>query len=68
MDSFLEGEVADTGTSLPGCAFHPRCPVSVAACRDDVPELLEHDDGRLVSCHLCTHKPIEESTVELSQI
>ncbi|MDQ7778340.1 MAG: ABC transporter ATP-binding protein [Planctomycetota bacterium] len=38
-------------TSLPrGCAFHPRCPVASAECRDKAPELLEVKPGRRVAC------------------
>jgi oligopeptide transport system ATP-binding protein len=33
----------------PGCAFHPRCPYSVEACRQEVPPLVRVD-GRLLAC------------------
>ena len=35
-----------------GCAFHPRCPVAVAACAVATPALRPAADGRLVACHL----------------
>ncbi|OPY11063.1 MAG: Oligopeptide transport ATP-binding protein OppF [Syntrophaceae bacterium PtaB.Bin038] len=36
-----------------GCAFHPRCGRSTAACRDAVPALVEREKGHFVACHLC---------------
>jgi oligopeptide/dipeptide ABC transporter ATP-binding protein len=35
-----------------GCAFHTRCPIAVAQCRVDVPEMREIAPGASVSCHL----------------
>lgn len=36
----------------PGCRFHPRCPVAVAACPSIHPELIPVRDGRQAACHL----------------
>jgi oligopeptide transport system ATP-binding protein len=33
----------------PGCAFHPRCPLAIDACRTDVPPLIVRD-GHAVAC------------------
>lgn len=35
----------------PGCAFHPRCPMVVEACRVDVPVLRDVTVGRGAACH-----------------
>ncbi|WP_069383687.1 ABC transporter ATP-binding protein [Halomonas caseinilytica] len=47
----LEGEVP-TPVHLPsGCVFHGRCPHAKARCREEVPALIETDDGGQVACH-----------------
>ncbi len=38
--------------SPPGCAFAPRCPESLPACRAREPKLREVAPGRAVACHL----------------
>jgi peptide/nickel transport system ATP-binding protein len=48
----LSGDPPNPADRPGGCAFHPRCPVAVAACAAEVPELRAQDDGRLVACHL----------------
>jgi len=48
----LEGDPPNPIAVPPGCPFHPRCPVAVAACRTEVPALKPLPDGRLVACHL----------------
>lgn len=53
-----EGRAAPTGeppspaSPPPGCAFHPRCPVASAACREATPPLapVPGDGTRLVAC------------------
>ncbi len=35
-----------------GCAFHTRCPLAEARCRQEVPPLRPHSDNHLVACHL----------------
>lgn len=47
----LEGELPSPLDIPSGCAFHPRCPIAVADCGINKPELREVG-GRLVSCHL----------------
>ncbi|WP_214316869.1 oligopeptide/dipeptide ABC transporter ATP-binding protein [Nonomuraea sediminis] len=37
----VPGEVPSSVHPPPGCAFHPRCPHATAACRDEVPALVE---------------------------
>ncbi len=52
----LQGDPPNPADRPSGCAFHPRCPVAVAACAKEVPALLPRADGRLVACHLA-HAP-----------
>ena len=51
MQAAVRGEPADPAALPPGCAFHPRCGVCVAACRSVRPALLDAG-GRDVACHL----------------
>ncbi|QEA39964.1 ATP-binding cassette domain-containing protein [Pistricoccus aurantiacus] len=55
----LKGEVP-TPVKLPsGCVFHGRCPYANARCREEIPKLLETQDGTLVACH-----GVEEGRIE----
>ncbi|WP_298890278.1 ABC transporter ATP-binding protein [uncultured Serinicoccus sp.] len=51
----VPGSVADNIPWEGGCAFAPRCPSEVAACRSTTPELVPDEDGlgdgRLLRCH-----------------
>jgi peptide/nickel transport system ATP-binding protein len=47
----IDGAMSRLNDIPSGCAFHPRCPVSFAACRTRSPEL-EEASGVLVACHL----------------
>ena len=35
-----------------GCAFHPRCPVAVERCQQDIPRLRDFSGDRRAACHL----------------
>jgi peptide/nickel transport system ATP-binding protein len=35
----------------PGCPFHPRCPMEIPLCREQLPPALELPGGRLSACH-----------------
>ena len=53
----LLGDVPSPSSPPSGCAFHPRCPVAIARCRQEAPALLsvatEAGEGqRQVACHL----------------
>jgi peptide/nickel transport system ATP-binding protein len=48
----LTGDPPNPADRPAGCAFHPRCPVAIAVCRQSVPPLQTLDDGRQVACHL----------------
>jgi oligopeptide/dipeptide ABC transporter ATP-binding protein len=60
-----EGEPASALAPPPGCAFHPRCPLAIAACaKDPPPALLEPTPGRRVACHLVTAHRMAETARE----
>ncbi|MEA2333352.1 MAG: peptide/nickel transport system ATP-binding protein [Thermoleophilaceae bacterium] len=47
----IPGEPPDPASPPAGCAFHPRCPAAVDACRTTTPELRPVRSGHLVACH-----------------
>ncbi len=47
----LEGDVPSPAAPPSGCHFHPRCPIAVASCATEYPELRKHEDCS-VACHL----------------
>jgi peptide/nickel transport system ATP-binding protein len=46
----VQGEVPNPLAPPPGCAFHPRCPLANARCREERP-LLREAEGVQVACH-----------------
>ena len=46
------GEPPKVVDPKPGCRFRPRCPLAVARCETETPELRELADGRRVACHV----------------
>ncbi|MCM2293865.1 ABC transporter ATP-binding protein [Allorhizobium sp. BGMRC 0089] len=48
----LQGEPPDPSQRPEGCAFHPRCPLAVDACRSTVPVLQPLTDRHQAACHL----------------
>ena len=48
--SAIEGFVPDAAAMPAGCRFHPRCPFSVARCREASPELKAVLPGHFVAC------------------
>ncbi|MGH2673988.1 MAG: ABC transporter ATP-binding protein [Actinomycetota bacterium] len=47
----LPGTVPDPANPPPGCPFHPRCPLAVDRCREEVPALRRVLPGRDAACH-----------------
>ncbi len=50
----LTGEVPSPLNPPPGCAFHPRCPLAIEACRRELPALVRHEGcepSHVVACH-----------------
>jgi peptide/nickel transport system ATP-binding protein len=50
------GEIPSALNPPAGCVFHPRCPLVFDRCSAEVPELLQHDAGHFVACHLYSGK------------
>jgi oligopeptide/dipeptide ABC transporter ATP-binding protein len=50
----LSGEVPSPADPPAGCPFHPRCPVALARCAQEMPLLHELTPGQQVACHLYT--------------
>jgi oligopeptide/dipeptide ABC transporter ATP-binding protein len=46
----MKGEIPSPIHPPSGCVFHPRCPLAVSACQQEVPELRELKPGHWVSC------------------
>jgi peptide/nickel transport system ATP-binding protein len=47
----LSGEVPSPSAMPRGCRFHTRCPVAIARCREDDPQLTPGAPAHLVACH-----------------
>ncbi len=54
----LSGEVPTPIHLPPGCVFHGRCPYAEDRCRQEVPKLLDLEDGRRIACHAVEEKRI----------
>lgn len=50
-DLALKGEVPSVLQRPTGCAFHTRCPIATARCKDQTPQLRSLDAGWQVRCH-----------------
>ncbi|ANY67256.1 peptide ABC transporter ATP-binding protein [Paenibacillus sp. BIHB 4019] len=48
----LQGDIPSPLETVSGCAFHPRCPYAVEACRKQVPLKREVAPGHFAACHL----------------
>jgi peptide/nickel transport system ATP-binding protein len=48
----LTGDPPNPADRPTGCSFHPRCPVAIARCATEIPQLRSMSDGRTVACHL----------------
>ncbi|MBE0623599.1 MAG: ABC transporter ATP-binding protein [Burkholderiales bacterium] len=46
----MKGEIPSPINPPSGCVFHPRCPLAVDSCRQEVPELRELKPGHRVAC------------------
>jgi peptide/nickel transport system ATP-binding protein len=51
-DSRDIGEPPKVVNPKPGCRFRARCPLAIARCETETPQLRELGDGRRVACHV----------------
>jgi peptide/nickel transport system ATP-binding protein len=54
----LQGEPPNPAKRPLGCAFHPRCPVTMPSCQASAPVLRAVDGGRTVACHLVNQSQV----------
>ncbi len=54
----LEGDVPNAVSLPSGCGFHTRCPIAVARCSSERPELREVAPGQRAACHFAAPNPI----------
>ncbi|MEW6716206.1 MAG: ABC transporter ATP-binding protein [Chloroflexota bacterium] len=47
----LSGDVPSPINPPPGCRFHPRCPIAVPQCKQEIPEWHEAAPQHWVACH-----------------
>ncbi|MGD0997272.1 MAG: ABC transporter ATP-binding protein, partial [Thermoleophilia bacterium] len=47
----LTGDPPSAAAPPSGCVFHPRCPLEVQRCREEVPVLRDVRPQRMVACH-----------------
>ena len=48
----LAGEIPSPIAPPTGCRFHTRCPVAIARCTDDDPEMTDFGGGHRAACHV----------------
>lgn len=58
--TLLSGELPNPANPPRGCAFHPRCPYATGLCREQAPELVEHQEGHYSACHYPLHRKEHE--------
>jgi dipeptide transport system ATP-binding protein len=61
----LRGELPSPFAPPPGCAFNPRCPIAMPACRDAVPPLLpDSPDAHRFACIAPPERRLDTSSWE----
>jgi oligopeptide/dipeptide ABC transporter ATP-binding protein len=48
----LRGEIPSPISPPSGCRFHTRCPVAIALCAEEDPEMTDFGNGHLAACHI----------------
>ena len=48
----LRGEIPSPITPPSGCRFHTRCPVAIARCAREDPEMTDFGNGHVAACHI----------------
>jgi peptide/nickel transport system ATP-binding protein len=66
----IPGSPPDLRAAPPGCAFHPRCPLAIAPCREVLPLLrpAPGEPGIRIACHLydATYAQTPPTTTEIA--
>lgn len=52
----IPGSVPNPAYKPEGCPFHPRCPYTVAVCREDFPKMCDYGDGHFARCPVLFEK------------
>ncbi|TBW38976.1 ATP-binding cassette domain-containing protein [Siculibacillus lacustris] len=50
--AIVAGDIPSAARPPSGCRFHPRCPLAIGRCADEVPSMREIAPGHAVACHL----------------
>ncbi len=48
----LRGEIPSPISPPSGCRFHTRCPVAIARCAQEDPEMTDFGNGHVAACHI----------------
>lgn len=48
----IDGDIPSPANPPSGCTFHTRCPFKMDICTKVLPQLIEHENGQSVACHL----------------
>ncbi|MGN7408914.1 MULTISPECIES: ABC transporter ATP-binding protein [unclassified Sporosarcina] len=48
----IDGDIPSPANPPSGCTFHTRCPFKMDICTKVSPQLMEHENGQSVACHL----------------
>lgn len=48
----IDGDIPSPANPPSGCTFHTRCPFKMDICTKVSPQLVEHENGQSVACHL----------------
>jgi peptide/nickel transport system ATP-binding protein len=56
----IDGSPPDLIHPPSGCPFHPRCPLAIDRCVEEMPPLEDHGNGREVACWRAFAEPVGE--------
>ena len=57
----IDGQPPDLAAMPAGCAFHPRCPLAIARCREEAPGVTTVAAGHVVRCWLSEPAVVPDS-------
>lgn len=55
----IPGSMPGLNEDIPGCRFHPRCPLATDKCKVEVPPEIEVSEGHFASCWYAEKKGVE---------